>query len=82
MEKLKFGDTAQLETGEEYICLSQMEKNNIDYVYLMSNFKPLKIKFAKQRIVNGNLELEIIGNQEEKEQVLKLFQDKIGTFKN
>lgn len=78
LEKLKFGETAVLEDGKEYICFSQLEENGNDYVYLVSSFKPVEVRFAKQKINNGNLELEIIANQEEKEHLLKLFKEKMG----
>lgn len=74
MEKLELGETAILENGKEYICFSAIEENGIDYVYLLSNFKPLEVKFAKQKINNGNLELEIIENPKEKQYVYELFQ--------
>lgn len=78
MDKLKFGEIAVLENGKEYICFSQLEENGVDYVYLLSNFKPLDIKFARQSISNGNLELTIIEDQEEKQHVYELFQNKLG----
>ena len=50
MEKLEFGETAILEDGSEYVCFARLEENGIDYVYLVSNFKPLKVRFAKQNM--------------------------------
>ena len=64
MEKLEFGETAVLEDGTEYVCFARLEENGNDYVYLVSNFKPLKVRFAKQNIVDGELRLDIIQNQE------------------
>ncbi len=82
MEKLEIGETAVLENNKEFICFSRIQENGNDYIYLISNYKPLEIKFAKQNIVNGELELTIIENQEEKEYVYNLFQEKIGTSQN
>ena len=42
----------------------------------MSNFKPLEIKFAKHEIVNGEIQLTIIGDTNEKIKLLNLFQDR------
>ena len=54
MEKLEFGETAVLEDGTEYVCFARLEENGEDYVYLVSNFKPLKVRFAKQNLVDGD----------------------------
>ena len=78
MEKLEFGDTAVLENGKEYVCFASLEENGVDYVYLVSNFKPLEVRFAKQVINNGELLLEIVQDQALKEHLLELFKDKMG----
>lgn len=77
MEKLEFGETAVLEDGSEYVCFARLEENGIDYVYLVSNFKPLKVRFAKQNIIDGKLQLEIIQDPELKKHLLELFKDKM-----
>jgi len=66
-----------LENGEiillnekEYVCISNVKLENNNYFCLMSNFKPLEIKFAKE-LDNG--QLEIINNKEQKENLLQLF---------
>lgn len=78
MEKLEFGETAVLEDGTEYVCFARLEENGEDYVYLVSNFKPLKVRFAKQNLVDGELRLEIVQDQELKQHLLELFKDKMG----
>lgn len=75
--KIQSGEIIKLSNNKEYICCATATENEIDYVYLMSNFKPLEIKFAKQQIVDGQVEVTIIGNHEEKQRVLKLFQDRM-----
>lgn len=78
MEKLEFGETAVLEGGKEYVCFASLEENGVDYVYLVSNFKPLEVRFAKQIINNGELLLEIVQDQALKEHLLELFKNKMG----
>ena len=78
MEKLEFGETAVLDNGKEYICFACIEENGIDYAYLVSNFKPLEVRFAKQILENGVLSLEIVQDQELKEHLYDLFKTKIG----
>ena len=77
MEKLTFGETAVLDNGKEYICFSQVIDNGEDYVYLVSNFKPVEVCFAKQEIVDGNLVLKLVNNQEKKEHLLELLQNNV-----
>lgn len=74
MEKLEFGETAVLENGKEFICFKTLSEDGVDYVYLVSNYKPLEVRFAKQTIVNGELLLEIVEDQELKEHLLEAFQ--------
>lgn len=78
MEKLEFGETAVLEDGKEYVCFASLEENGIDYVYLVSNFKPLEVRFAKQVITDEELLLEIVQDQTLKEHLLELFKAKMG----
>lgn len=75
---IQIGEIIELDEGKEFICFSTAEMNGNTYIYLMSNFKPLEIKFAKLLNTNSTeLELEIINNQEEKEKVLELFKNKV-----
>lgn len=72
---LENGEIISLEDGKEYICVSSIENEGNIYIYLMSNFKPLDIKFAKQLTMQEEtLKIEVINNQEEKEKVMNLFQ--------
>lgn len=74
MEKLEFGETAVLENGKEFICFKTLTEDGVDYVYLVSNYKPLEVRFAKQVILNGELLLEIVEDQALKEHLLEAFQ--------
>lgn len=78
MEKLEFGETAVLENGKEFICFASLEENGIDYVYLVSNYKPLEVRFAKQTLVNGELLLDIVQDPQLKQHLFELFKDKMG----
>lgn len=76
MEKLVFGETAVLENGKEYVCFGRLEENGQDYVYLVSNSKPLEVRFAKQSLDSGILKLEIIEDQSLKQYLYQVFQSK------
>ena len=57
---------------KEYVCFKKVIDNNIKYVYLISAFEPVEIKFAKEL---DNEKLEIINNLEEKQYANKLLQE-------
>lgn len=78
MEKLEFGETAVLEDGREYVCFASLEENGVNYAYLVSNSKPLEVRFAKQIISNGELLLEMIHDQMLKQHLFDLFKEKVG----
>lgn len=74
--KIGVGELITLSDNKEYICFDTVTYNGIDYVYLMSNFKPLEIKFGVQMILNDQINIKIINDQKEKQMVLKLFEHK------
>ena len=71
--KLEVGELITLDNNKEYVCFSEINDNGIDYVYLISNFKPIEIRFAIEKTNNNDVELEIINNQEQKQYVYNLF---------
>lgn len=76
MEKLKSGEIIELNNNKEYIVFSQLVHDGVDYVYLMSNFKPLEIKFAKQFFKDNQLMVEEVSDSKLKKDLLELFQNK------
>jgi len=73
--KLNKGEIATLDNDKEYICVATLTDNGKDYVFLMSNFKPLEIRFAIQTLnANNELELEIVNDESEKRHILELLQ--------
>lgn len=73
MDLLEVGEIAELEDGKEFICIAKKELNGRSYVYLMSNYKPLEVRFATQYIENGELKIMIVESHEEKVKLLSLF---------
>lgn len=78
MEKVEMGEIIELENGKEYICFSQLQDEGKDYIFLMSNFKPLEIRFARQFEQDGDIMLEIVNERATKERLLALFKAKHG----
>lgn len=73
--KIETGEIITLDNNKEYICCSTINDNGNYYLYLISNFKPLEVVFAKQLIEDDSSYVTIINKKEEKEYVLKLFQE-------
>ncbi len=66
------GELITLDNNEEYIVVQTNVKDNINYMFLMSNSKPVKVRFAKQ--LPDNLEnVVVINNKEEKDKLVDMF---------
>ena len=61
--------------NKEYICISSKLYNGELYYLLMSNSKPIDIKFSKKVQTDTENQLEIINNIEEKQMLLELFSE-------
>lgn len=75
--KTEVGEIITLDNNKEYICTAKIENENNTYLYLVSNFKPLEICFAREEIKNNENIMTIIGDVNEKRKIFKLFQDAI-----
>lgn len=64
------GEVIELEDAKEFICIGNVKEEGKTYLLLMSNFKPLEIRIAREC---GDDSLEIINRLEEKQHVLGLF---------
>lgn len=75
METLKQGDIITLENNKEYIVFATaIAPDGKNYVYLMTTVQPVEICFAEQMIAaDGNIDLRIISEQNEKIMALNLF---------
>lgn len=73
MERIEFGEIIVLENEEEYICFSKTEEAGKHYVFLLSNFKPLVVKFAEEVINGDHIELHLIEDSELKAHLFEVF---------
>ena len=71
---IKEGEIIEVK-GQRYICFKIIEFEGDIFTYLISEKKPIDMKFAKQIFVDGeDTKLEIIGDFYEKEKALSLLQ--------
>jgi len=77
MNNLKIGNIVNLEENKEYIIAATAKKNNFNYLYLITSEEPYKVKFAKVIIKGNEIDLEIVCENKEKEELLKLFQQEL-----
>ncbi|MBP3841132.1 MAG: hypothetical protein IK997_03275 [Bacilli bacterium] len=77
MNKIMESEILTLENNEEYICVARIEDNEDSYLALISNTKPISFRFAKEIIEGDDVTLEIVYDQDEKEKVLKLYEEEI-----
>ena len=75
MDKIKFGETIELENGKEYVCFGELMDDGVDYVYLVSNKMPIEVIFAKQTMDEDDIKLRIVTDKDEKQKLLDLFKD-------
>jgi len=67
---IEVGQVISLNNNKEYIVVNKMSLHNINYVYLITNSKPLEIMIATEKLVNGDIVLDEIKNNDELDYVL------------
>lgn len=70
---LEIGQIVTLSNDKEYIVVNRIKLHNINYVFLISNFKPLDIIVATEKNKDGNLILDEIKDNNELDYILSKF---------
>lgn len=70
---LEVGEVVKIKDDKEYIIVNIMNLHNIRYVFLISNFKPLDIVIATEKIKGEDIVLEEIKDNNELDYVLSQF---------
>ena len=78
MDKIKYGETIVLEDGKEYSCFANIDYQDKDYIFLISDQNSLEIKFAEQKLIDGEFQIQFVTSKELKHQLLKKFEEKHG----
>lgn len=66
-----------LSDNEEYVVLDTITYNQINYVYLVGYTNKTKIKFCIEELENGQIKLTEVDDIELKQQLLKIFTEKL-----
>lgn len=77
MMTLKIGEIVCLEENREYTTISVVSKDNYQYAYLVTTEEPYKVKFVKIIPNEEDINLEIVQDQNKKEELLNLFQKEL-----
>ena len=70
---IKVGQIIKLDDNKVYIVADKINVHNINYLYLVTNSKPIEILIATEKIENGKLVLKEIKDNDELEYVLSQF---------
>lgn len=70
---LEVGEIVKLDNNKEYIVVNTITLHNLRYVFLISNFKPLDIVIATEKIKDENIVLDEITNNDELDYILSQF---------
>lgn len=70
---LEVGEIIKLNDEKDYIVVEKLNLHNVNYIYLVTNKKPLKILIATEKIVNGELVIDEIKDNDELDYVLSKF---------
>lgn len=70
---LEVGEIVKLDNNKEYIVVNAISLHNLRYVFLISNFKPLDIVIAIEKIKDEKIVLEEVKNNDELDYILSQF---------
>ena len=71
---INVGEILTLDNDKEFVCVGVEKYKDANYLFLVSNFTPIEVRFAREIINNGGVDLEIVNNQQEKMELMQLFQ--------
>ena len=60
----------------EYLCFNKAELDGEEYIYLTTVEEPTSVFFARQAIKDGQLQIQIIGNRDQKLKLATILQEK------
>ena len=67
---LEIGEKVELDNNKEYIVTNKTNLHNINYLYLVSNFKPLEMLVVSEKDENGEIVLNEVKDNNELDYVL------------
>lgn len=70
---IQVGEKIKLNNEKDYVVINKMNLHNVEYIFLMTDTKPLEIMIVTEKIVNGDIVLDEIKDNTELEYVLSQF---------
>lgn len=70
---MNVGQIVKLDDNKEYIIVDKLNFHNVNYVYLITNSKPLEIMIAVEKVKDDKIILEEVKDNNELDYVLSQF---------
>lgn len=70
---LEIGEIVKLNDNKEFIVVNIINLHNVRYVFLISNFRPIEIVIATEKIKDENIVLEEVKDNNELDYILSQF---------
>ena len=70
------GEIITLSNDNEYLCFDTTEMDGKHYIYLITTKEPTEVCFAEQAMVDGELDICLIGERKVKMKLASILQQK------
>ena len=70
---MEIGDLIKLDNDKEYIIINKMALHNTEYIFAITNSKPLEIIIGTEKNINGQTVFQEIKDNNELDYVLSNF---------
>ena len=73
--QLDDGQIITLDNDKDYIVVKKITYDATEYVYLITDKKPVEVLVAKSQLVNGNIVLTVVDSKDELDRIINLFEN-------
>ena len=73
--QLDDGQIITLDNDKDYIVVKKITYDGTEYVYLITDKKPVEVLVAKSQLVNDNIVLTVVDSKDELDRIINLFEN-------
>ena len=73
--QLEDGQIITLDNDKDYIVVKKIICDGIEYVYLITDKKPIEVLVVKSQLVDGDIVLTVVDSKEELDKIINLFEN-------